>query len=87
MPEREQAMLTSYQEDLLLSVHLRDHQNPDDQAKYEGHQSLLALGYYRKILDTTSHLRAAAGRYAYTPLLSDAGEVEVKRILAARRRD
>ena len=80
-------MLTTHQEDLLLSVHLRDHQNPDDQEKYEGHKALLALGYYRKILETTSHLRAAAGRYAYTPLLSGAGEAEVKRILAARNPD
>ena len=80
-------MLTSYQEDLLLSVHQRDHQNPDDQAKYEAHKSLLALGYYRRILDTTSHLRASAGRQAYTPLLSSAGEAEVKRILAARTKD
>jgi hypothetical protein len=77
-------MLTSYQEDLLISVHLRDHQNPDDLAKYEGHKALLALGYYRRILDTTNHQRAAAGRYAYTPLLSGTGEAEVKRILAAR---
>ena len=77
-------MLT-YQEDLLLSVHRREHQNPDDQARFEAHQALLAAGYYRKILDTTSHQRASAGRYAYTPLLSALGEAEVKRVLAERR--
>jgi hypothetical protein len=76
-------MLT-YQEDLLLSVHRRQHQNPDDKARFEAHQALLAEGYYRKILDTTPHQRDAAGRRAYTPLLSKLGEAEVKRVLAER---
>ena len=76
-------MLT-YQEDLLLSVHRREHQNPDDQARFDAHKGLLAAGYYRKILDTTTHQRASAGRYAYTPLLSALGEAEVKRVLAER---
>ena len=76
-------MLT-YQEDLLLSVYRRQHQNPDDKARYDAHQGLLAEGYYRKILDTTTHQRAAAGRYAYTPLLSARGEAEVKRVLMER---
>lgn len=80
-------MLTAYQEDLLVSVHFRDHQNPDDLKKYEGHKALLALGYYRRILDTTSHLRSSAGRPAYTPVLSGTGEAEVKRILEARSKD
>ena len=76
-------MLT-YQEDLLLSVHRREHQNPDDQARFAAHQDLLAAGYYRKILDTTVHQRAAAGHHAYTPRLSALGESEVKRVLAER---
>ena len=76
-------MLT-YQEDLLLSVYRRQHQNPDDKARYDAHQGVLAEGYYRKILDTTTHQRAAAGRYAYTPLLSARGEAEVKRVLMER---
>jgi len=79
-------MLT-YQEDLLLSVHRREHQNPDDQARYDAHQGLLAAGYYRKILDTTCHQRDSAGRHSYTPLLSAVGEAEVKRVLAERREE
>ena len=78
-------MMLTYQEDLLLSVKRKEHQNPDDKARFEAHQGLLAQGYYRKILDTTSHERASAGRYAYTPLLSTLGEEEVKRILAERQ--
>lgn len=78
-------MMLTYQEDLLLSVQRKEHQNPDDTARYEAHQGLLSQGYYRRILETTSHNRASAGRYAYTPLLSALGEEEVKRILAERR--
>jgi hypothetical protein len=76
-------MLT-YQEDLLLSVYRREHQNSDDQARYDAHRALLSEGYYRKILDTTTHKRASDGRPAYTPLLSSRGEAEVKRVLAER---